>query len=254
MLNKKSKIRVLTGVGVTKYEQKEELLGQGSLGGALVSACNLDADMNDYFESSDEVCYGTVRVQPLLYQDDVIHLSKSRDDAQAGVMKMEAVMKTKQLEVHPDKSCYLVVGQGDNLEKEKSEIKKRPLIYDSFLLKNKPEAKHLGDFVHQDGNTASTLSTILHRRGKVKKCIFEIGAVLSDIRVQSTGGLLSGLTIWNMAVVPYLLNNSEVWVDLDKECMEELDKLQTLFLSVLMAVPVSCPRPALSWDLSLIHI
>ena len=59
---------------------------------------------------------------------------------------------------------------------------------------------------------------------------------------------MSGLLIWNMAVVPYLLNNSEVWVDLDKECMEELDKLQTLFLSVLMAVPVSCPRPALSWD------
>ena len=51
-----------------------------------------------------------------------------------------------------------------------------------------------------------------------------------------------------MAVVPYLLNNSEVWVNLDKECMEEMDKLQTLFLSVLMAVPVSCPRPALSWD------
>ena len=82
----------------------------------------------------------------------------------------------------------------------------------------------------------------------MKKCIFEIGSVLSDVRVQSTGGLLSGLTIWNMAVVPYLMNNSEVWVDMDEACLEELEKLQTLFLSVLMAVPVSCPRPALAWD------
>ena len=30
--------------------------------------------------------------------------------------------------------------------------------------------------------------------------------------------------------------------------IQELEKLQTLFLSVLLAVPLSCPRPALSWD------
>ena len=59
---------------------------------------------------------------------------------------------------------------------------------------------------------------------------------------------MCGLTVWNMAVIPYLLNNSETWADMEKDCLEELDKLQTLFLSLLMAVPVTCPRPALAWD------
>ena len=61
---------------------------------------------------------------------------------------MEAVMKSKQLEVHPDKTCYLVVGTEKATEKLKSEIIDKPLVYDSFHLKSKEEAKHLGDFVN----------------------------------------------------------------------------------------------------------
>ena len=101
-----------------------------------------------------------------------------------------------------------------------------------FEVKNKEEAKYLGDYLHQGGNASSNLATVLNRRGRVKKCIFEIGAVLNDIRVESIGGIRCGLTIWNMAIVPHLINNSETWTELDQDCIDELDKLQTLFLSV----------------------
>ena len=109
-------------------------------------------------------------------------------------------------------------------------------------------AKYLGDQIHQDGNNSSTVETIRNRRGRVKKTIYEIAAVIDDIRLQSLGGLESGLTIWNMAVIPYLLYNSEVWTDIEKESLDELEMLQTLFLLALLAVPLSCPRPALGWD------
>ena len=77
MLNKKTKLRVLTGMGFTDYKEKGELIGQGTLGGAMVSACNLDADVNEYFHDSEEICYRSIRLQPLLFQDDVIHLTAS---------------------------------------------------------------------------------------------------------------------------------------------------------------------------------
>ena len=51
-----------------------------------------------------------------------------------------------------------------------------------------------------------------------------------------------------MAIIPHLLNNCETWTELDQDCIDELDKLQTLFLSVLMAVPSTCARPDLPWD------
>ena len=96
-MNQKTKIRILTGVGLTKYKELGELIGQGSFGGALVSALNLDLEVNDYFEDSqDEIYYGNVRIQPLLYQDDIIRLSTSRDNSQSGNMRMEQIMKSKQ--------------------------------------------------------------------------------------------------------------------------------------------------------------
>ena len=132
MLNKQTKIRVLTGLGLTEYKEKGELIGQGTLGGAMVSASNLDSRVNDYFQTSDEASYGSIRLQPLLFQDDVIHLSTSRDRSQAGVMRMEAVMKSKQLEVHPDKTCHMVIGTSQSQTEVTAEIKKNPLIYDTF--------------------------------------------------------------------------------------------------------------------------
>ena len=99
--------------------------------------------------------------------------------------------------------------------------KLNPLIYDEFEVKNIKEAKYLGDFIHEGGNNSSTMATIISRRGRVKKSIFEIGSILNDIRTQSIGGLLCGMTIWNVAIVPHLLNNSETWCDLGQDCIDE---------------------------------
>ena len=46
---------------------------QGGGGAALASALNLDLGLESYFGgSSDEDCYGNVRLQPLTYIDDSI--------------------------------------------------------------------------------------------------------------------------------------------------------------------------------------
>ena len=52
--------------------------GQGGGGAALASALNLDMGLNSYFQGSkDEECYGTVRLQPLVYMDDTARASDS---------------------------------------------------------------------------------------------------------------------------------------------------------------------------------
>ena len=50
------------------------------------------------------------------------------------------------------------------------------------------------------------------------------------------------------AGMPFLLNNSDTWTCLDDKTIKELDKLQVLFLSVLLSVPTSTPRPAIFFD------
>ena len=78
--------------------------------------------------------------------------------------------------------------------------------------------------------------------------IFEIRTVLEDCRSQVSGGLSAGIDIWEMAVIPMLLNNADTWQDVSDKTVEELEKLQKLFLRVLLAVGSGCTIPALFWE------
>ena len=51
-----------------------------------------------------------------------------------------------------------------------------------------------------------------------------------------------------MAIIPALLYNSEMFTEISKEALGELEEIQTFLLSVLLTVPLSCPRPGLAWN------
>ena len=72
--------------------------------------------------------------------------------------------------------------------------------------------------------------TIKKRYDKVKTALKEIRAVIEDCRANLTGGLVTGLEIWEVAVMPFLLNNSETWTDIHKDALEMLENLQVEFL------------------------
>ena len=108
-LNEKTQIAVKTGVGVTDVMDTGETLGQGTVGGALASALNIDEEINAHFKDSEaEISYGSTRLQPVSFQDDVLRMCTGHDDAQEGFNRFEAVFKTKLLQIHPTKSCYLL--------------------------------------------------------------------------------------------------------------------------------------------------
>ena len=59
---------------------------------------------------------------------------------------------------------------------------------------------------------------------------------------------MTGLDIWELAALPYLLNNSETWTETSKKTFESLDNLQNMFYRNLLATPRSCPIPSLLWE------
>ena len=71
---------------------------------------------------------------------------------------------------------------------------------------------------------------------------------MDDCHSHVTGGIQTGIDIWEMSVIPYLMNNSESWTSLPTAATEELDSLQNLFYRVLLQVPTGCPTPMMYWD------
>ena len=111
-LNQRTQIAVQTGVGLTERQSTGETLGQGRVGGALASSLNIDEEINAHFETSEsEISYGSIRLQPLSFQDDVIRICAGRKEAQEGYNMFEAVFKSKLLKIHPTKSCFLLFGK-----------------------------------------------------------------------------------------------------------------------------------------------
>ena len=67
-------------------------------------------------------------------------------------------------------------------------------------------------------------------------------------REDVVGGIIAGLEIWEVAVIPYLMNNSDTWAYMPKQALDVLDSLQNQFLRSLLATPRGNPTPALLWE------
>ena len=248
-MNKDTIIRVRTAVGTTEKHETGENIGQGTLEGAVVSAASLDYTVNKFFsESKHELSYGSVNLQPLLFQDDIGRISTSLEDVQVGNSKLESLMETKLLDFNLDKSCLIVMGNRGKRKQANEQLKSFPVTLCNKAMKVADHEKYLGDILSSEGLSQSVFLTVLRRKPQVINSIFEVNTVIEDCRTNLVGGLTAGLEIWELSIIPFLLNNSETWVEIDKKTLDMLDNMQFMFLRYLFKTPRTCPKPALLWE------
>ena len=249
-MNKENQVKIKTSVGITESFETGPNVGQGSSGGGLISAINLDYSVNRFFfTSTHEIFFHDIRLQPLLYQDDLAKFSSSRMDAQAGNDKIEACMETKLLDFHQDKSCYLLIGNKKTKELISEELELCPLTLYGKLMKNKTFEKYLGDFIHSDRVSASADATVNDRHGKMISAIKEITSIVEDCRSTTLGGLKVGLEIWELAFIPSLLNNCSTWMEIKGPTVEKLEEIQNSLYRNLLNVPFTTPKASLIWEM-----
>ena len=119
-------------------------------------------------------------------------------------------------------------------------------------IKAKEKVEYLGDCLHEEGVTKSAEVTVKQRYGRIMSTIIEISEFLKDFRADAAGAIKSGLMIYEMAVIPSLLFNSDTWCYLNSTTIKMLENLQTKMFSVLFGVCDSAPRPILQFDLGVL--
>ena len=254
-LNRNTRIRVKTGVGYTDWSEEGAMIGQGTGGGALVSQANLDKSMVEMFMGSeDEIGYGGVRILPLMFQDDIMRVTDSVAAARSGNVKVASVMRSKQLCLNPDKTGFIMFGKRKGVEEARRLIERNPVMCGNFITKEKIADKWLGDMFHQEGLAASVIATIKDREAKVKGACYEAAAIIEDWRAQCVGGFQSALDLFQLAILPTLLYNSETWVELPREAEECLENLQLFFVRLVLRVPQGTPKVALRSETGLMSI
>ena len=245
-LNSRCTITAMTRAGPTERGEAGPTLGQGGIGGSLVSQRYLDRIVNSYFETSmAEDSLRGVQLQPCLFQDDLVRSSGSIEDVRHGNMLLDAAMKEMSLEIHPSKSCYLLYGSTEYKKQVEQETAEDPIMFGHILLQRKTVVTYLGDELSEGGLAESVEATIIAREAKVKGAIYELKTLCEDYRMQVVGGMLGALDIYNTCIVPSLLNNCSVWVDIKEKSVKQLDALQNMFVKTLLHLPDSTPSLAL---------
>ena len=158
-------------------------------------------------------------------------------------------METKILNLHSDKSCFLVFGTQKQKQKIQEELAVTPIKLYGKDMKQKQKEKYLGDFLHVNGNGASVTATVNDRAGRIVTGMYDIRHVIENCRSNQLGSLKAGIHMWETAYIPSLLNNCKTWVELPVATLNKLEDLQNQFYRIILNCPRSTPKPALIWEL-----
>ena len=178
-LNSKTVIQVATPSGLSEKGEAGELCGQGSGGAALASQLDIDLGIKDYFvNSKDEASYGSVRIQPQIFQDDIQRVARNVSAARIGNVKLQRMLSERLLRCHPKKTCFVMLGNLQYKKQVRNELEICPLRFGEFDMKEKEQDVYLGDVFSSKGLAASVEATIAHRIGRIKGSIYETAAIL----------------------------------------------------------------------------
>ena len=194
-------------------------------------------------------------MESCIFQDDSVKLTANVEGVMKGNVIMEAAMKRKQLSLNISKCSVVFFGKGRKIRETREKINNSGILkLCEEPLKVKNRLEYLGEILHEEGISKSSEETVKKRSGKVLQMTYEIAAFMKDYRVNCVGSVQSGLDIYEMSVIPFLLSSSDTWYSLNKSTINSVENLQLKMFRCLFATPDSTPKPILRFDLGSLSI
>ena len=249
-INEGTLIRVKTGAGLSKFIDAGAVVGQGTLGGALVSQAVLDEGISEQFApgGEDEMIYGSVPMAPVIFQDDILHAAEGIKEARIANARMDRVVKRLNLTLNKDKTFCISMGSKSQRAKIKAELEKNPLKCGDIETELKESFKWLGQILSSGGLSESVNATVQSREGKIRGACLEISQIVNDWRSQVVGGIETALLLWEACCIPSLLNGAGTWTEISKATEKKLNQIQYWGLRLFLQVGPGTPLVSLLWD------
>ena len=239
ILNKKSIVKIITGVGVSEESEIGESVKQGTVLATSLAALHTD-NINTYFKGTGlGIYYGNINIQNLLFQDDIVRLENNATNLNKANKINEVYQNIKRMEFHQDKTVCMTLKGKDQIKLNNREIK------------NVKTYKYLGDIVTSDGK----YDEMIKQRGNViTGATIEIINIIKSIENINIHKII---IYYNAIILSRLTYNSEAWGELTKSNIEALEKIQNKALKRLLNLPQSTPSKGLLHELgipSIYHI
>ena len=154
---------------------------------------------------------------------------------------------SKLLDYHESKSGMIIMGGRKFQKKIKESLAQNPVYFCGKPMQVFESERYLGEIMGKN-ISESVFLTILKRKGLVMRIISEIRVTLDDCRSDTIGGITVGLEIWRKAVMPFLYNNSDCWIEAPKKALNLLDSITHSFFRSLFHSAKGNPLVMYYWD------
>ena len=145
-LNKDTRVTVRTAVGDSESVETAETVAQGSIEAGIISSNSLSKGVDEFFASSScDSFYGSLRLLPQSYQDDLFRFCNSPLDAQLGNLRFENLADSKLLQYNHSKSSIITVGNKKERAKLTNEFKENPPLLFGRKMKIENQGSFLGE-------------------------------------------------------------------------------------------------------------
>ena len=251
-LNESTRIRVKTGSGMSDFTEVGAVLGQGTLGGALISQAVLDEGVMAHIPPGGDLQleYGSVTLAPVMFQDDLADTSDSLAKARETNQRVDIMTKQLCLDLNRDKTICIIMGSRKQREEISQQLIYNPLMCGKFEMKEKKVDKWLGQYLSCEGLADSVSETVKMRDGKVRGAGLEIAQIVNDWRSHLVGGVMTAVTLWERCCVPSLLHGAGTWVEITPETVKRLNATQQWYWRLIFQVGPGSPLSSLAWDLT----
>ena len=249
-MNEKTRIQVKTSSGISKFGEVGAVLGQGTLGSAIISQAVLDEGVMEHFPPGGDIQlkYGNVPLAPLMYQDDLADGSDSIENARIANRRVDFLTKQRGLDLNREKTVCILIGTKKQKEAANKQLKEAPLMCGSFEMKVKQVDKWLGQYLSSKGLADSVSETVAAREGKIRGACLEIAQIVNDWRSHVAGGMVTASLLWEVCCVPSLIHGAGTWVEISPGTEQRLNQIQQWFWRLILQVGPGAPLASLAWD------
>ena len=237
-INEYAELTIKTPFGLSNKFTCNEILKQGSVMASTLAAMHVD-DVKSYFQTENfGVYYGEVRVENLLFQDDIVRFENSEEDMNNANIILEIFQNINKMEFHPLKTKVMMI----NGEKKDIKLGEHTLNYVDSM-------KYLGDIIQ---NTGKIDELIKERKNHIAGITAELVTIMAQINspqeIHDTIRYVRGI------IIPKLLANSETWNNISNKNIEDLETTQSKAIKRLLRIPYTTPSKGLLNELGLLSI
>ena len=238
-LNSNNILTPITDLGECEPIEVKEMIKQGSVLGSVISAITIDSltRILDKCENIWEVD-GT-RINPLLFQNDIIAINKTKD-IQETVNAIETFQHLKRLEFHENKTKKSIFNG-----KKEEQIK-----VNGYDIIRATEHTYLGKIIEEELKEKKEIQE------RIKMAIIQSNECMSIInnKLLTRKRIAAGKDLLQKVIIPTLTFGAETWSKLTEKEKNEINNVQTDYLTKLLEVPRTTPKCALLGSLELIEI